>query len=115
MDSEQKLQRQLTACEEDLRSRLRDLLPAIADDGSPLFTNSEFNPHGLNAAHMHAQSEDLLRAANSCVAMRAQLGLPIAGSAAALFIAACREGADLNNAHRRGPRRLASWLLEEIG
>ena len=114
MRSEQKLERQLSALEEELRTRLRDLLPEVAHNGSLLFMNSKFNPHRLNLAHLHAQSEHLLQTANSCVELRVQLGMDVAGSVADLFLAACRESADLDNAHRRGPRKLAAWLLEEL-
>ena len=44
MRGEQKLERQLQVLEQDLRSHLLRVLPGVADSGSPLFTNSEFNP-----------------------------------------------------------------------
>ena len=46
--------------------------------------------------------------------MRDQLSLPTPGSLGDLFIEACRENADLDNPHRRGPRRLAQALWETL-
>lgn len=115
MRNNQKLERQLRVLESELRSRLLESLPEVALSGSPLFFSSELDPHGLSLAHLHPESERILQAAKSCVDMRAQLGLSVVGSVGDLFLSACRESASLGDAHRRGPRRLASWLLAELG
>jgi hypothetical protein len=100
--------------ESELRTLLQRLLPSVAENGSPIFMNSQFNPHGLLAAHLPEESEPLLEAANGCVELRQQLGLAVDGSVGELFLAACRESAALHDEHRRGPRKLALWLLGEL-
>ena len=115
MRSVHKLERQLQLQEAELRLTLQRLLPGVADNGAAIFTNSAFNPHELNLAHVPPESESLLRAANACTELRQQLGLAIEGSVGGLYLAACREAAALNNPQRRGPRRLAEWVLAELG
>lgn len=110
----QKRERILQSKEAELRLLLERLLPSVAESGSPIFTNSEFNPHGLLVAHLPVESEHLLEAANGCVELRQQLGLAVEGSIGELFLAACRESAALDDEHRRGPRKLARWLLGEL-
>jgi hypothetical protein len=45
--------------------------------------------------------------------LRAILGLDAEGGVADHFLIACREAAS-GDAHRRGPRKLAEWLLMKI-
>ena len=61
-----------------------------------------------------ADANDLLHEAQSCIQLREQMGLPVAGSVGQLFIKACQESANYQNAHRRGPRRLAESLLAQL-
>ncbi len=108
-----KLEQTLNAEEASLRERLRPALQAASSSGQDLFTNSQFNPNGLNLAHLPPVVEDLLEAANRCVALREDLGLPIENSVGQLYLLCCSESAS-SNPHRRGPKRLAAWLLTAL-
>jgi hypothetical protein len=108
-----KVENQLALEEAALRERLLTELPTAAASGHDLFTNSRFNPHGLLATHLSRVSEQLLHSAEQCIAWREALGLQVQQSVGQLFIAACEERAS-GAAHRRGPKRLAEWLLGEL-
>jgi len=100
--------------ERDFRDRLLRILPEAARTGSQVFTNTAFNPHNLRPNLFRADADELLEDARACLRLREQLGLPVPGCIGDLFIEACRESADLDNPHRRGPRRLAEALLEKL-
>ena len=95
--------------------RLRQVLRMADGSGADLFTNSRFNPHGLLEAHLLPEAEQFLALARECVALRERLGLTVNGSVGELYLRGCAEAADLADEHRCGPRRLAEWLLQEIG
>jgi hypothetical protein len=107
----EKLDRELTAVETELRQQLLDLLPETAESGSNMFTNSEFNPFNLPAHHLRADAESLLKSARECVRLREVLGLEVESSVGTLYLAACEEHASKNQ-QRRGPRKLAAALLK---
>jgi hypothetical protein len=102
----------LEAEEASLRARLLALLPSVARDGAPLFVNST-NSRGEIARYCHQDADALFASAQRCVALRESLGLEGEGEVAEYFLAACREAAS-GDAHRRGPRKLAEWLLGKI-
>jgi len=106
----EKLEHELAEVEAALRADLLRALPAVVESGSLLFVNSEWNPHGLLPHWIHPQAEDLLQQARACVALREVLALPLAGSVGEQFLTACAEAAS-GDEQRRGPRRLAEWLL----
>jgi len=102
----------LEAEEAALRSKLLALLPSVARDGAPLFLNS-MNSHGEIARYCHRDADALFASAEACVELRESLGLGDEGDVAGYFLAACREAAS-DNPHRRGPRKLAEWLLGKL-
>jgi hypothetical protein len=102
----------LEAEEASLRTQLLALLPSVARDGAPLFVNST-NSHGEIARYCHQDADALFASANRCVELRESLGLEGEGEVAAYFLAACREAASADP-HRRGPRKLAEWLLGKL-
>jgi hypothetical protein len=102
----------LEAEEESLRSRLLALLPSASRDGGQLFRNST-NSREEIARYCHPDADALFACANRCVELRESLGLEGEGEAAGYFLAACREAAS-GDPHRRGPRKLAEWLLGKI-
>jgi hypothetical protein len=108
-----KIESQLLREEAALRERLQTVLPAAAESGRDVFTNSRFNAHGLLHAHLSSVSEELLASAEKCIAWRSAIGLPVEQSVGQLFIAACEERAS-SAPHARGPRRLAAGLLAEL-
>ncbi len=108
-----KVEQECAAAEQSLRADLRRVLPRIAQHGNQLFLNSEWNRHKMPLRYLDSESEPILAAARNCERLHAALGLPLESSAANLFFAACRE-ADSEHEHRRGPRRLAEWLLVEL-
>jgi hypothetical protein len=112
MNTDNKFTQELESLERDFRDRLLRLLPEAATTGSSVFTNKGFNPHHLPPHLLRRDADELLENAQACLRMREQLGLPTPGSLGDLFIEACRESADIDNPHRRGPRRLAQALLE---
>jgi len=111
---EEKLERELKNLETQLIDRLRQVLPRAAETGVNLFANSGFNPHNLLQGHLSAEAEEFLAMARKCIALRERLCLEVMGSVGELYLRGCSEGADLSNEHRRGPRRLAAWLLREL-
>jgi len=114
MSTDDKFTRQLESTERQFRDRLLALLPEAAKTGSPVFTNTTFNPHNVRPHLFRADADELLEDARACLRLREQLDLPALGSVGDLFIEACRESADLDNPHRRGPRRLAQSLLDTL-
>jgi hypothetical protein len=108
-----KIELQLVQEEAALRQRLLQVLPSASQCGLDLFTNSQFNPHGLNTARLSPASQEFVRSSRQCIAWREALGLPAKRSVGQLFLAACEERAG-SSEHRRGPRRLSAWLLVEL-
>ena len=108
-----KVEQQLALEESALHERLMTELPLAEQRGHDLFTNSEFNPHGLHLAHLSGASEELLASARQCIAWREAIGAPVEGSVGWLFLAGCQERA-ANAPHSRGPKKLASWLLKAL-
>jgi hypothetical protein len=102
----------LDAEEASLRTSLLALLPSVARDGAELFLNST-NSHGEIARYCHQDADALFASAEACVKLRKSLGLEGDGEVAGCFLAACREAAS-DDAHRRGPRKLAEWLLGKL-
>jgi hypothetical protein len=110
----EKLNNQLSSSEDALRTLLLGVLPGAVESGVDYFTNSSFNPHNLLSAHMQADAERMLRLAEESMSLRDQLHLSKKGSVGDLYLMACSEAVDLNNVHRRGPRKLAAWVLHEL-
>jgi hypothetical protein len=102
----------LEAEEASLRAHLLALLPSVARDGAPHFVNST-NSHGEIARYCHQEADALFASAQRCVELRESIGLEGEGDVAGYFLAACREAAS-GDAHRRGPRKLAEWLLAKL-
>jgi hypothetical protein len=102
----------LDAEEASLRARLLAILPGAATSGSELFLNSTNSPKTI-ARYSHEVADDLFASARRCMELRANLGLDAEGGVADHFLIACREAAS-GDAHRRGPRKLAEWLLTKI-
>ena len=99
----------LDAEEASLRARLLAILPGAAAGGAQLFLNSP----KTTARYSHEEADALFMSAQRCMVLRATLGLDAEGGVADHFLIACREAAS-GDAHRRGPRKLAEWLLTKI-
>ena len=110
-----KLEAQLVATEIELVALLRGSLSHTAVHGDMLFFNSQYRPDDVNPQWVSSSSEDILSLATESLALREQLGMPCHGSPGQLYISACTEAADTSNGHRRGPRQLAAWLINELG
>jgi hypothetical protein len=110
-----KLVAQLAATEAELLALLRDSLPHTAAHGDMLFFNSQYLPGSIQPHWVSSNSEAILALATEGLALREQLGMPSHGSPGQLYIEACTEAADFSNGNRRGPRQLATWLLNELG
>jgi hypothetical protein len=102
----------LDAEEASLHTRLLALLPSVARDGAPLFVNSANSPEAI-ARYSHKDADALFASARRCVELRESLGLECEADVARHFLAACQEAASADP-HRRGPRKLAQWLLAKI-
>jgi hypothetical protein len=110
----EKLERVLRDAEKELRETLLRVLPAAATGGSNLFTNAEFNPSNLPQHRFRSDADGLLKTARQCVQLRKQIGAGVIGSVGYLFLQACEENSSRDE-QRRGPRKLAAWLLGELG
>jgi hypothetical protein len=102
----------LHAEEASLRVRLIEILPAMASDGMQLFLNSENSPESI-ARYSHSVADEMYASARRCIALRTKLGLQGDAGIAGHFLAACDEAASADP-HRRGPRKLAAWLLGKV-
>lgn len=103
----------LRAAETSLRAGLLAVLPEVAVSGAPLFTNHSHNPHAFPAAQLWPQAEALYADALACVEARSAIGLSVENSPGQLFLVACEEAAS-SSEQRRGPRKLAAYLLERL-
>jgi hypothetical protein len=79
-----------------------------------VFLNSTNLPEAWRPHWVSPNADRLYRLAVECVQLRRQASLAVAGSIGQLFLAACRELVNTEDDHRRGPRNLARWLLEEL-
>ena len=109
----EQLEARLAEAESQLRAVLQKLLPRAAQSGESVFFNSENLPKGYPPRIVPVEAEQSFRLASECRELSEQLGQPLIGSVAQLYLSACREAAS-DNEHRRGPRQLATWLLAEI-
>lgn len=105
---------QLLLAEAELRQRLLEVLPRIERTGELLFLNSHNLPHGYRLKWLPDESDELYDIAVNCLSLRKQCSMHADDSIAKLFVAACAESSDITNSHRRGPRQLATWLLDRI-
>jgi hypothetical protein len=103
----------LEAEEASLRARLLAVLPFAAREGAELFRNEANSPAPV-ARYSHKEAGALYDSAVHCVELRKEHGLEVESSIAAYFLVACRE-ATSGDPHRRGPRKLAEWLLAKVG
>jgi hypothetical protein len=102
----------LDAEEASLRAQLLALLPSVARDGGQPFLNSRNSPE-TTARYSHKDADTLFTSAEGCVGLRKSIGLEGEGEVAGYFLAACREAAS-GDPQRRGPRKLAEWLLGKL-
>jgi hypothetical protein len=102
----------LNAEEVSLRARLLEILPGAASGGAQLFLNSANSPKPI-AHHSHEVADEMYACARRCVELRTALGLEADLGVAGYFLAACDEAASAHP-HRRGPRKLAAWLLTKV-
>jgi hypothetical protein len=102
----------LDAEETSLRSQLLAILPDTASGGTQLFLNSVNSPKSI-ARYSHQAADELYASARRCVELRKVLGLEGDLGVAGYFLAACDEAAS-SDANRRGPRKLAAWLLAKV-
>jgi hypothetical protein len=108
------LEHQLLATEADLRQRLLDVLPRAVSTGEAVFLSGRFLPSNYQESWVSPDGKSLLVAADDCLAQREVLGLPLVGTVGALYLEACEEASDASNHDRRGPRKLAAWLLSQL-
>ena len=108
------LEKLLDSSEQDLASRLMQILPGVVSSGSMIFFPSDFRPESIRQHWVPAEAEELFESATQCLAMRERLGFNTNGSVGHLYLEACREAANDSDHNRLGPRRLAERLLQQI-
>jgi hypothetical protein len=111
-DRHAKLCAMLDAEEGSLRARLLAILPDVAAGGTQLFVNSTNLPE-TTARYSHEEANELFTPAQRIMALRGKLGLDTQNCVSDHFLIACQEAAS-SDPHRRGPRKLAEWLLTKI-
>jgi hypothetical protein len=109
-----RLERDLAATESELYALLVRVLPACIENGTMVFLNSGNLPDDYQHHWLTKEADELYELARRCSLLRGELGLPVAQTLAQLFLDACAENSNIHNSHRRGPRKLATWLLAEI-
>jgi hypothetical protein len=103
----------LDASEKALRVLLIANLPSAIAGNSLFFFNSEFCPPESLANQLAEVNEEIYLLAKKCVHLRIELAQPVEKSVGDLFLSACVESAS-DNPQRRGPRKLAAFLLKEL-
>ena len=111
MDSA-KVEKNIQDVEDKLRALLIPASKSAAESGATIFINEDFNPYNLNQFDVIA--ENALSLARESLNLHECIGLDPSESAASLYIAACQELADTANEHRRGPRKLAQWVHQQL-
>ena len=107
-------ERELAAKERELFDSLVRVLPVCVENGTLIFFNSQNLPDEYQHHWLPAESDELHELATRCSTIRSELGLTNAQTIAQLFLDACTENGNMKNPHRRGPRKLATWLLSEL-
>lgn len=107
-------ERELATTERELLDLLLRVLPVCIENGTMIFFNSENLPDDYQHHWLAKEADELFEVATRCSSIRGQLGLPVAQTLSQLFLDACAESSNMLNPHRRGPRKLATWLLVEI-
>ena len=108
----EKLEARLRAAEMRLRESLLRVLPQAAATGHGAFENSHFVSAKPGHGRLSQTAEQLLELALEALDLREEQGLAESG-VGHLYLAARAENVSTNG-HRRGPRRLAEWLLGEV-
>ena len=108
------LECELVATDRELHTLLVRVLPACIENGTMVFFNSEYLPVDYQLHWLPNEADELFQLAKRCSSIRSELRLPVAQTLAQLFLDACVESSNIRNPHRRGPRKLATWLLAEI-
>jgi hypothetical protein len=104
------LEQQLAASEATLADRLRFLLPDSAKPGSRLFSSGAL-PHLSGLVYFVPPVRgELCVLASECIRLRKKLSMPLEGSMAHIFLAACSEASDADVAQRH----LANLLLVNV-
>lgn len=107
-------ERELVTTERVLFDSLMRVLPLCAKNGTQIFLNSQNLPDEYQRHWFPEESDELFELATRCSTIRSELGLPVAQTIPQLFLDACAESSNLKNPHRRGPQKLAIWLLSEL-
>lgn len=108
------LESELATTERELYAMLLRVLPACIEDGTMVFLNSRNLPADYQQRWLSKEADELFELARRCSSIRGELWLPVPQTLAQLFLDACAESSNMQNPHRRGPRKLATWLLAEI-
>ena len=103
---------ELAQREQELAERLRPLLTRAVERGLDLFTNQHNLPEGIAYHPAWAVNTECFEQAQTCAELRRSLQLPATGVAHA-FLVCCAESHSADP-HRRGPRKLAQWLLSQM-
>ena len=106
-----KLARELAQREQELAERLRPLLTRAVERGLDLFTHQHNLPEDIAYHPAWAVNTECVEQAQTCTDLRRSLQLPATGVADA-FLVCCAERHSADP-HRRGPRKLAQWLLSQ--
>jgi hypothetical protein len=113
----EKLKADLDQIEAELCRLIKEHLPGALDGDCLFFFNSDHPPPPTFGRwpdrYIREYSEAILQLAKQSLALRRELILSTEDTPAALYLAACTESTSVNE-HRRGTRRLAEWLLDEL-
>ena len=104
---QKKIERELESLEAELVCDLLGHLPLAADSGADLFCLARWNPNRDFVSSLTEKSQ-------RCISLRETLGLGTARTVGERYMLAHNEASSQSSEHRRGPRRLAGWLLQEL-
>ena len=102
-----KIEKELNALEAELLKNLLEELPTAAENGADLFRLDRWSRNPTLISNYIEKSK-------TSISLRETLAMDTKRSIGALYLLAHEECSDENNEHRRGPKRLAGWLLNEL-
>jgi S-adenosylmethionine:tRNA-ribosyltransferase-isomerase (queuine synthetase) len=106
-DRAKKAEQKLESLESQLREALLEHLPHAVRTSCDLLSTDNTNPE-------KEFTQALRSKALECVVLRESLVRNDSNSVSARYLQACAESDDKLNEQRRGPQRLAQWLLDQL-
>ena len=108
-----KIEKNIESIENELKAQLSECAARAEKTGEDIFSNSRYRQH--EHIRPNDTAEKLLALAIESLKLHELASLDSSPSVAALYMHASKELADVENEHRRGPRKkLGAWLSSAL-